>query len=93
MQADAGPHRVAEVVGRAPHVAEAGPPRRQVGPHPRRATVTGQVDEHQLVIGGQVVGQATPHAAGLGEPVGQHQAGSVAPGDGVQRGCGHRRWL
>ena len=82
VEAEAGAHRVAEVVGRAARRRRAARPRRPG----RRATVggaavAGQVDRHELVVVGQVVGQSTPHPAGLGEAVGQHQAGRpVTPG-------------
>ena len=67
----------------------------QVGTHVGGAAVSGQVDQDELVVDRQVVRQPAPHEAGLGEPVGQHEAVArtvaVPHGAGVQRGGRHRR--
>ena len=95
VEADAGAHRVPEVVGDTADVAEQGGGAHQVGADRCRRPVSRQVHQHDLVVVGQVVGQAAPHPAGLGEPVGQHQPATRAvvgsAGDGVQGGGGHRR--
>jgi hypothetical protein len=92
VQAEPGTHRVAEVVGRPARLSQQGRALDEVGADVGRSSVSGQVEQDQSVVDAQVIGQATPQPAGLGEAVGHDQAGPFAERLGVQYGRGHRRW-
>ena len=91
MQRDPGPEGVAEQVGRLgpgfggrSSTSAAGA--LEIHLDRGRVAVAGQVDLYQPVVLRQRVAESAPEAAGLGEPVGQHDRRSGAHDLGVQGG-------
>ncbi len=86
MEAEPGAHRVAEVgagSGGADQQLGAGG---EVGLDRCGTAVPGKVDEHQVMVGREVLRQWTPAAEGLGETVGEDERGSGTGIRSVQRG-------
>ena len=95
VEGEAATHRVAHVGGRSAGVAEEQRPVGEAGHHPGGAAVAGGVDQHQLVVADEVVGERPPAPAGLGEAVHQHETVAAGRADdlGVQgSGAGGHGW-
>ncbi len=72
VQADAPAHRIADVGRVAPDRGHGAARVPQIGVHLGGRAMAGRVDQHQLVVGGQVVVDGRPALGGLREPVHQH---------------------
>ena len=79
MECGASTHRVPEVDAPTTDGAAEKGTGVEIGDDSARVAMAGRIEQHQLVITGEIVGERAPASTGLREPVEQHHAWSRSP--------------